>query len=227
MRRLAGLATVCALLVGVAHEPIAGRASTDATPYLQLTGTIPIAGQATVASGDTATAYGSGFCGAPGCSAVTLTIGDRIAARAVQVSTDGTFRAAFVVTEDPGRYTVTASQQGSGGATLEDSATLIVAIGDVEENEGPPAVALKVLNAQDGVFLASMHPKTCCARRIAYFQRRTSTGRWRTIKRFVFDRNSARRFTASLPRGNSSVRVQVPRTTRLRAVTSRALLVRR
>jgi hypothetical protein len=234
MNRIVGIAIGCAVLVLGAHPAVGGRAAPvhngarAATPYLQLVGTIPVAGQATVATGDTAKAYGSSFCGAPGCSPVTLTIGARVAARGVEVSENGTFRAAFEVSEDPGRYTVTASQRAADGSTLEDSATLIVAVGDTERKVVPEEVALRVLNAREGRFLASIRPRRCCAGKAAFFQRLVAAGRWRTVKRVVLARNSTRRFTASLPHGISKVRMLVPRSRfGRRPLLSRPLLVRR
>jgi hypothetical protein len=112
---------------------ISGAAPTAAAisaPYLQLVGTIAITGQTTAFTGDTVTVHGSGFCGSPSCSPVTLTIGGRVAAKDVQVSADGKFTASFTIDEIPSRYTVTATQTAADGSTLKDSATLVVAIGD-------------------------------------------------------------------------------------------------
>jgi hypothetical protein len=225
MNRLAGIATVCAVVLVAAHGPAVGHTAQAATPYLQLAGTIPVAGQATVASGDTARAYGSGFCGAPACSPVTLRIGQRIAARGIEVGASGTFRAAFTVEEDPGRYTVTASQRAANGSRLVDSAPLVVAVTDQEEVA--PEVTLRVLNARRALFFASIRPRRCCARKIVFFQRRLATGHWRTVKRIVLNRNAARRFTASLPHGRLSVRIFVPRAARTRAAASRPIILRR
>jgi hypothetical protein len=226
MKRFAAAASLCAVLLVAANGPAVAHTAQAATPYLQLAGTIPVAGQATVASGDTARAYASGFCGAPGCSPVTLRIGERIAARGVEVSENGTFRTSFTVLEDPGRYTVTASQRAADGSMLEDSATLVVAVGDANELE-VPAVTLRVLNARQGLFLASIHPRRCCARKTAFFQRRVAAGHWRTVKRIILNRNAARRFTASLPHGVSTVRMFVPKGARSRAAMSRRVVVRR
>jgi|KBSMisStandDraft_5_1062788.scaffolds.fasta_scaffold603483_2 hypothetical protein len=225
MTRMAGIATAIIVLLAVAHEPATGRTAVAATPYLQLVGTVPIAGQATVVTGDTVRAFGSGFCGSPGCSQVILRIGTRIAARGIEVGENGTFRAAFTVVEDPGRYTVTASQSSPGGV-LEDSAMLVVGIGDVEEPS--PEVTLRLLNGQDGVFLTAVHPSRCCARKVAFFQRRVSPGHWRTIKRVKLNRKAARRFAVSLPLGISKVRVLVPSPRAAsRPLVSRPLLIRR
>jgi hypothetical protein len=220
MRRMIGTAAALVVLAAASNAGGAGQA----TPYLQLVGTVPIAGQATVVGGDTATAFGSGFCGAPGCSAVTIRIEDHVVARGVDVTENGSFRATFRVTEEPGRYTVTASQTGAGGSSLEDSAPLVVAIGDVEE-EGP-GIDLQVVNAARGVFLA--HARGCCARKAALFQRRAASGSWRTVKRFRLNRHGTRRFIASLPRGASRVRIVLPKQHgRKRKLVSRAVLVRR
>lgn len=225
MKQLSGIGALLVVVLVAAQGPAVGRTARSATPYLQLTGTIPIAGQATVASGDTATAYGSGFCGVAGCSAVTLRVGDRVAARGVDVSGNGSFRTTFTVVEDPGRYTVTASQRAADGATLEDSATLVVAVTDVQE---VPEVGLKVLNASKGVFRTSVRPGRCCRRELVFFQRRISVGHWRSVKRLRLNRNAARRFKAALPHGLSRVRVVVPKTrSRPHRLVSKPLLVRR
>jgi len=113
----------------IRRSPIPLSAST-VTPYLQLVGTIAIAGQTSASTGDKVTVYGSGFCGAAGCSPVTLTVGTRVAAEGVQVGADGTFKATITITEVPSRYIVTASQSGADGSKLADSAPLVVPIGD-------------------------------------------------------------------------------------------------
>jgi hypothetical protein len=194
-------------------------------PYLQLVGTIPITGQATVFRGDQLTAYGSGFCGQPGCSAVTIRIDDRIAERDVRATANGTFRVAVRVSEPPGRYTVRATQQDEDGATLSDFAPLVVAIGDAEE--AGPEITLRVLSAANAVFLATVRPTRSYKGKVAYFQRRTA-GRWRVAKRIRLGPRSSRRFRADLPSGKSWVRMLVPKLgPRTRIGVSRAVLVRR
>jgi hypothetical protein len=103
-----------------------------------LTGTVAVSGQATAFTGDTVTAYGSNFCGTASCSPVTLTIGDHVVAKDVQVGADGKFTATFTVDEIPSRYTVTVSQNAADGSVLTDSAPLVVAIADA-----PPASVIK------------------------------------------------------------------------------------
>jgi len=95
-----------------------------ATPYLQL---VP----ETAFTGQQVTAYGSGFCGTSGCSVVTIKIAGRVAASKVSVRADGRFQASFTVTENPGRYTVTASQVATDGSTLQASAPLILPATDL------------------------------------------------------------------------------------------------
>jgi hypothetical protein len=225
MKRLSVIVPLFVAVVVAALGPAVGRTARSATPYLQLTGTIPIAGQATVASGDTATAYGSGFCGAAGCSTVTLRVGDRVAARGVDVGGNGSFRTTFTVVEDPGRYTVTASQRAADGSTLEDSATLVVAVADVEQQG--PEVSLQVLSASNGVFRTSVQPGRCCRRGLVFFQRRISVGHWRLVKRVRLNRKATRRFEATLPHGLSTVRVLIPTTKSRARLVSKPLLVRR
>lgn len=100
-----------------------GVSSPSNQPFLQLVGTI---GPKASASGDSVVAYGSRFCGAPGCSPVTLKVGERVAAQQVPVTSDGRFEAKFIVTENPGIYIVTASQIAGDGSTIADSARLTV-----------------------------------------------------------------------------------------------------
>jgi hypothetical protein len=225
VKRMVGIAAFGTVVLMVVSAPAPGRSTQAAAPYLQLVGTIPIAGQATVARGDTAKAFGSGFCGAAACSTVVLKIEAQVVARGIEVGENGTFRASFTVAEEPGRYTVTATQRAADGSTLEDSAMLVVAIGDAEE---VPEVGLRVLNAREGLFLTSIHPKRCCARKVAFFQRLASPRHWRTVKRIKLRRDAARRFRAPLPHGISKVRILVPRTKSTpRRLVSRVLTVRR
>jgi hypothetical protein len=201
------LLAIVGLGTGAATAP---ARSVQAEPYLQLVGTIPITGQATVFRGEEVTAYGSAFCGAPGCSAVTITIGDRIAARGVDVSPSGTFRAEVRVSELPGQYLVTASQRGPGGSMLSDAAPLVVAVGDAAE-EGGPEVTLRVVSASDRLFAVTVRGKRSYVRKTVYMQRRTATGRWRIVKKVRLGKRSTKRFTAPLPRGVSRVRIFVPK----------------
>jgi hypothetical protein len=112
----------------VQNRPAPKQAATSAA-YLQLVGTIAITGQTTAFTGDTVTAFGSGFC-STGCSPVTLMIGRRVAAQGVPVGADGKFTVTFTVDDIPSRYIVTASQTAADGSTLTDSAPLVVALGD-------------------------------------------------------------------------------------------------
>ncbi|MGE5323736.1 MAG: hypothetical protein ACM3SW_12785 [Actinomycetota bacterium] len=114
----------------------ASTAAATTSPYLQLVGTAAITGQATAFTGDTVTAYGSGFCS--GCSAVTLTIAGRTVADRIAVGADGTFTATFTVDEIPSRYIVVASQTAADGSILTDSAPLVVALGDEMPQTPPP-----------------------------------------------------------------------------------------
>jgi hypothetical protein len=233
MTRIAAVASVSAVLALVTFTDAAAkmvRADTRpaATPYLQLVGTIPVAGQATVRSGDTATAYGSGFCGSPTCSPVTIMVATRIAAKDIQVSANGTFRATFAVSEDPGQYTVSASQKAADGSTLTDFATLVVAIGDEEERTPVPGVTLRLVNAQDGVFFTAVRAAHSYAGKVAFLQRLSQTQRWKSIKRVKLGPNATKRFTVSLPHGKSKLRMLVPRTRRdARPMISRILVIRR
>jgi hypothetical protein len=101
-----------------------------ATPYLQL---VP----ETASTGQQVTAYGSGFCGTAGCSVITIKVEDRVAASKVLVRADGRFQASFTVTENPGRYTVTASQEAKDGSTLQASAPLLIPATDLSPEVTP------------------------------------------------------------------------------------------
>jgi hypothetical protein len=116
--------------VAASAATVAPTAAAAPAPYLQVVGTVAISGQATAFPGETVTAYGSAFCGTATCSPVTLTIGDHIVAKGVQVGADGKFTATFTVDDIPSRYTVTASQNAADGSALTDSAPLVVAIAD-------------------------------------------------------------------------------------------------
>jgi len=121
---LVGLAGLAAFLANLG--PIAGAA---ATPYLQLYPT-------TASVGQQVTAYGSDFC-STGCSPVTVSLGDKAVATGVAVGADGKFQAAFTVNTPPGRYSVTASQTGPGGAASSASAFLEVAATDSATSPKP------------------------------------------------------------------------------------------
>jgi photosystem II stability/assembly factor-like uncharacterized protein len=114
--------------------PIAGKKEKQvpgqALPYLQLVGTIPVTGQTIAATGDTFEAYGSGFCAAPGCSTVTIRIGNRVAVKNVDVDEKGTFKATVTVTEMAGQYRVTASQTTGNNKELRDERLLVVPVID-------------------------------------------------------------------------------------------------
>jgi hypothetical protein len=96
-----------------------------------LVGTIAITGQTTALTGDTVTAFGSGFYSI-GRSPVTLMIRGPVAAASVPVGSDGKFTVTFTIDDIPSRYIVTA-QKAADGSTLTDSAPLVVAL----ENEIP------------------------------------------------------------------------------------------
>lgn len=104
-----------------------------ATPYLQL---VP----ETTFTGQQVTAYGSGFCGTSGCSVVTIKVAGRVAASKVSVSADGRFQTLFTVTENPGHYTVIASQAARDGSTLQASAPLILPATDISPESSPTVV---------------------------------------------------------------------------------------
>ena len=117
-------------------------------PYLQLVGTIPITGQTLAYPGETITAYGSGFCAAPGCGPVVLSVDDQVSMQGVPVAADGRFVAAIpvVVNTRPGRFLVTASQITDNNLALMDQQYFGVPIGDRAENEaGAPRVYLPMV----------------------------------------------------------------------------------
>jgi hypothetical protein len=62
---------------------------------------------------------------------VTIKVAGRLAASKVSVSADGRFQVSFTITENPGRYTVTASQVATDGSTLQASAPLILPATDL------------------------------------------------------------------------------------------------
>ncbi|MEA2563058.1 MAG: hypothetical protein QOH06_4562 [Acidobacteriota bacterium] len=107
--------------------------ATGPLPYLQLVGPLKVTGQPTAATGDAVQVYGSGFCAAPGCSSITLRIGNRVAAKSVKVDGKGSFKATVKVTELPGQYRVSATQKNETGEVLRDERTLVVPILEGDE----------------------------------------------------------------------------------------------
>jgi hypothetical protein len=74
--------------------------------------------------------YGIGFCASPGCSAITITVDNRVAASGVAVKPDGSFAAAARISEPIGTYQVRARQTGPGGSTIQAVSQVSVAAGD-------------------------------------------------------------------------------------------------
>ena len=87
--------------------------------------------------GDQVTATGKNFCGDPGCSAVTVTIEERVAATDVPVSPQGTFEVTLAVIEPAGMYLVTAEQTSATGIRLIAEASLSV---PTRDNQVSPPV---------------------------------------------------------------------------------------
>lgn len=73
-----------------------------------------------------------------------------------------------------------------------------------------PAVSLRVLNARAGRFYVRVGANASKVARTVTFQRRVSASSWKTIKRVKIGARLQTRFTASLPRGTSRVRILVP-----------------
>jgi hypothetical protein len=99
-----------------------------ASPYLQLVGTL-LGGSVAAQPGDEVSVFGSGFCAAPDCSDVTLSIGDHVVLQGIKPNTDGSFTGHFRVAEPPGLYLVRASQL-AGQTKIEDGKPLIVPVRD-------------------------------------------------------------------------------------------------
>jgi hypothetical protein len=110
-----------------ASKPSIGVASSQNAPYIQIVGTVAIAGQTTALKGDTVTVYGRNFCGGTDCSSVGISIGERVITQDVKVKQNGKFSLTFVVTEPPGQYTVRAHQT-SGDRKLADAGLLNVSV---------------------------------------------------------------------------------------------------
>lgn len=95
-----------------------------------------------VASRQETAVYGSGFCGAAGCSPVTVTIAPysvtqrtcgpvaRTAAVDVQVGSDGRFGVSFTVLEGSGQYCVISTQTLAGGSASSATTGMTVAAAD-------------------------------------------------------------------------------------------------
>lgn len=91
------------------------------------------------ASGQQITVSGTGFCPDPGCSGVSVTVDQRVAAAGVSVAAGGTFSVAVRITELPGQYSVLASQQTPGGQ-LSALHGLVVVAGERQAVPPPGAV---------------------------------------------------------------------------------------
>src|SRR5260370_1426059 len=91
-----------------------------------------------VTDGQQAVVYGQNFCGASGCSDVTVSVDGRIVATGVKVKSDGSFAASFAVTQLFGQHTVLASQTDAGGSTISASGGFRVAAGDVSSPTPQP-----------------------------------------------------------------------------------------
>lgn len=81
--------------------------------------------------GQQAVVYGQNFCGASGCSDVTVSVDGAVVARGVKVKSDGSFAAGFTVTQLIGQHTVTATQTDAGGANISAEGGFRVAAGDL------------------------------------------------------------------------------------------------
>jgi hypothetical protein len=113
---------------GVLLGGIVAASAQEQHPYLRLAGTIPV-GQAAVKQGGDVGFFGAGFCAAPECSDITLTIGDRVVAAGIRAARDGSFSGRFRVIETPGLYFVHASQK-LGDTKIEDVKPLLVPVGE-------------------------------------------------------------------------------------------------
>ncbi len=73
-----------------------------------------------------------------------------------------------------------------------------------------PAVSLRTLNARAGRFYVRVRADASKVTRTVTFQRRVSASAWKTVKRVKLGAGLQTRFTATLPRGTSRVRIVVP-----------------
>ena len=117
---------IAALIVG---GLALGFAAAQTAPSIQIS-------PSSVAPGQTTTVYGSGFCGAAGCSEVTITLdGQELAA--VAVKPGGTFQHALIAPQIPDQYTVEAVQTASTGVDLKASYGLLVLPADLPPGATP------------------------------------------------------------------------------------------
>lgn len=133
-----------------------GMATAGAATAVLLTGAVARAAGPTatvapnpVASLQQTAVYGSGFCGASGCSSVTVTLAaysvttrvcgpvQRTLAVDVQVQPDGRFGVSFTVLEGSGQYCVTASQTLANGSTSSATTGMTVAAADYAPGSVP------------------------------------------------------------------------------------------
>lgn len=125
------MATVCATTGVVFSAGVVGAAAPSVTVAPN-----------PVASRQQTAVYGSGFCGASGCSSVTVTLApysattrvcgpvQRTLAVDVQVQSDGRFGVSFTVLEGSGQYCITATQTLADGSASSATTGMTVAAAD-------------------------------------------------------------------------------------------------
>ena len=121
-----GALIVALLAVGLAIGIAVGQAA----PSIQV---VP----SPVGRGQIVTVYGRDFCGSPPCSRVKITLNDAVLTTELEASGDGTFSFAFVASQVPDLYRVTAQQTSVDGSSLEASYGLLIIAPDLPPGETP------------------------------------------------------------------------------------------
>jgi plastocyanin len=75
-----------------------------------------------------------------------------------------------------------------------------------------PRVGLGIVSVARGIFTTKVTADRSFAGKLVFFQRRNALGQWISLKRITLNVNSAARFKARLPKGNSRIRVYLPQT---------------
>jgi hypothetical protein len=127
-----GKSALAAVVVGMVLTTTAGATS---APLLFFSPQV-------AGSGDAVSAYGRSFCGAAGCSSVTITLGRTVLARNIQVQSNGEFGATIHVVQPPGLYNIVASQRAADDTLLKATAGLRI-VPTSGDTTAPPIATTK------------------------------------------------------------------------------------
>ena len=84
---------------------------------------------------------GTGFCGAPGCSPVSILVGGQLVAENVPVDADGNFRETIELPDLSSRVAVVATQTDQAGDEIAASRPIVLDVHEEDGDETPPPLA--------------------------------------------------------------------------------------